>query len=242
MLESRWDQGVWNQGGAPRPLFAVAETLFVAAAYIAISLAAVRVFDLSFVFPEGWMPAEKAVGAGFLIGAAVQVLLVLLAAYLFGFVDLRRAISKTFSRSTPKAWTIAAVATAIHIGTAVLVFLPQPERVWEASSLNLILSAVPAADGWSQEVLFRGYVLSRLARGGVPRLAQVLISGGLFAAIHIGYAGEGAWATIAPLVGTFMLGCFFAWSVQSGRGSLTPVVVCHMLIIVIAQPWLALAR
>ena len=229
-------------GGAPRPLLAVVETSAVAAAYIASSIAAVRTFDLSFLAPEVWTPAERAVGSGFLIGAFVQVSLVLVGAYLVGLVDLRRAITETFSPSTRKAWTIAVIATAIHIGTAVLVFLPQPERVWEASSVNLILSAVPAADGWSQEVFFRGYVLFRLARGGVPGLAQVLISGGLFAAIHTGYAGEGTWAMLSPLVGTFMLGCFYAWSVQSGRGSLMPVVFCHMLIIVIAQPWLALAR
>jgi hypothetical protein len=39
-----------------------------------------------------------------------------------------------------------------------------------------------------------------------------------------------------------MLGCFYAWAVQSGRGSLRPVVCCHVLIIVALQPWLALAR
>jgi membrane protease YdiL (CAAX protease family) len=110
------------------------------------------------------------------------------------------------------------------------------------SGLNLILSAVPAADGWSQEVLFRGYVLFRLARAGVPAIAQILLSGSLFAAIHFGYAGETAWAFLAPLVGTFMLGCFYAAAVRSGGGSLKPVICCHMLIIIILQPWLALAR
>jgi hypothetical protein len=228
--------------GASGPLLAVAETAAVAAVYIAISIGAVNTFDLSFVFPEVWTPAQRTVGSGFLIGAVVQVALVLPGAYLLRLVDLRRAIGATFAPATRQAWTIALIATAIHIGTALLVFLPQPERVWEASSLNLILSAVPAADGWSQEVLFRGYVLFRLTRGGVPALAQVLISGGLFAAIHIGYMGEGTWAALAPLLGTFTLGCFYAWSVQSGRGSLKPVVFCHVLIIVIEQPWLALAR
>jgi hypothetical protein len=222
-------------------LLAVAETISVAAAYIAISLTAVGAFDLSFAFPEAWTPAERTVGSGFLVGAIVQVAIVLLGAHLLSLVDLRRAITETFSRSTRKAWAIAVLATAIHIGTALLIFLPQPERVWEASSINLILSVVPAADGWTQEVVFRGYVLFRLARGGVPGLAQILISGGLFAAIHIGYVGEGTWAALSPLVGTFMLGCFYAWSVQSGRGSLMPVIFCHMLIIIVVQPWLALA-
>jgi membrane protease YdiL (CAAX protease family) len=170
------------------------------------------------------------------------VVLVLFGACLLGGKDLQRAIAASLAASTSKAWTIAAIATAIHIGTGMLLFLPQPERVWELSGLNLILSAVPAADGWSQEVLFRGYVLLRLARADIPPIVQILVSGSLFAAIHFGYAGETAWAILTPLVGTFMLGCFYAWAVRSGGGSLKPVICCHMLIIVVLQPWLALAR
>jgi hypothetical protein len=220
-----------------RQAYAFAEVAAVAAAYILISTSTVGAVDISFLFPAGWSPAERATGSGFLTGAIVQAALVLLGAWLLGGKDLRKAIAASLAPSTRKAWTIAAIATAIHIGTALLLFLPQPARVLEVSGLNLILSAVPAADGWSQEVLFRGYVLLRLARAGVPAAAQILLSGLLFAAIHFGYAAESAW----PLVGTFMLGCFYAWAVRSGGGSLKPVIVCHMLIIVILQPWLALA-
>jgi hypothetical protein len=225
-----------------REVHAAAEVVSVVGVYILISTAAVGAVDVASLFPANWSSAERATGSGFLTGALVQVVLVLLGAYLLGPKDLRRAIAASFVVSTRKAWIIAAIATAIHIGTGLLVFLPRPERVWELSGLNLVLSAVPAADGWSQEVLFRGYVLLRLARAGVPAIVQILVSGSLFAAIHFGYAGETAWAFLAPLVGTFMLGCFFAWAVQSGRGSLKPVISCHILIIVILQPWLALAR
>lgn len=225
-----------------RQVHAATEVLAIAAAYIVISTSAVKAFDVAFLFPANWSLDERSTGSGFLIGALVQVGLVLLAAYVVGLKDLRSAIANSFASSTRKAWTIAAIATAIHIGTALLLFLPQPERIWELSGLNLALSAIPAADGWSQEALFRGYVILRLSRAGIPALAQILVSGGLFAAIHLGYAGETAWAFLAPLVGTFMLGCFYAWAVQSGRGSLKPVICCHILIIVILQPWLALVR
>ena len=221
---------------------AAAEVVAVAAAYIVISTTAVGTVDLAFLFPADWSSVERTVGGGFLTGALVQVLLVLLAAYLLGIRDVHRAIAASLAPSTRKAWTIAAIATAIHIGTAMLVFLPEPERVGELSRLNLILSAVPAPDGWSQEVMFRGYVLFRLARADVPAIAQIVISGSLFAAIHFGYTGATAWTILAPLIGTFMLGCFYAWAVRSGGGSLKPVICCHMLIIVILQPWLALAR
>ena len=225
-----------------RQALAVAEAVSVAAVYILVSTTAVGAIDLAVLFPAHWSSMERATGSGFLTGAVVQVVLVLIAAYLLGITDVRKAIAASFSPSSRQAWIIAGIATAIHIGTALLLFLPQPERVWEWSQLNLILSAVPAADGWSQEVLFRGYVLSRLARAQVPAIAQILISGGLFAAIHLGYAGDTVWAILAPLVGTFMLGCFYAWAVQTGRGSLKPVICCHVLIIVVLQPWLALAR
>ncbi len=221
---------------------AVAEVLTVAALYILISTTAVGSIDAASLFPPSWTPAERATGGGFLIGALVQILLVLIGAYGFGRTALREAIAAGFAASTRPAWIVAGIATAIHIGTALLLFLPEPERVWEPSALNLLLSLVPAADGWSQEVLFRGYVILRLARAGVPGIAQVLASGSLFAAIHLGYAGETAWEIVSPLVGTFMLGCFYAWAVQLGRGSLKPVICCHVLIIVVLQPWLALAR
>ena len=221
---------------------AIAEVISAAALYILISTAAVSAVDVSFLFPANWSFAERATGSGFLTGALVQVALVLIGAYLIGLKDLQKAIAATVAASTRKAWTIAAIATAIHIGTAMLLFVPQLERVWELSGRNLILSVVPAADGWSQEVLFRGYVLFRLARAAVPGIAQILLSGCLFAAIHFGYAGATAWEFLSPLVGTFMLGSFYAWAVRSGHGSLKPVICCHVLIIIVLQPWLALAR
>jgi hypothetical protein len=221
---------------------AAVEVVSVAAIYIIISTTVVSSVDAAFLFPASWSSAERTTGGGFLTGALVQAVLVLVGAYLLRLEDLRGAIAASLLASSRKAWIIAAIATAIHIGTAMLVFLPQADRVWELSGLNLLLSVIPAADGWSQEVLFRGYVLFRLARAGVPMIAQIPISGGLFAAIHFGYAGETTWAVLSPLVGTFMLGCFYAWAVRSGAGSLKPVICCHMLIIVILQPWLALAR
>ena len=220
----------------------IAEVVAVSAVYIAVSITAVSSFDVTQFFPEYWPANARQTGSTFLIGATVQIALVLAGAYIVGLEDLKRAIYATFARSTQKAWSIAVIATAIHIATALFVILPEPERVWEPSTLNLILSAVPAADGWSQELLFRGYVLFRLARGGVPALPQILLSGLLFAMIHWGYVGDGVWAAVTPLIGTFMLGCFFAWAVQCGNESLKPVIFCHMLIIVVLQPWLAFAH
>src|SRR5687768_14267370 len=120
-----------------RPVLALVEVGAVAAAYILISTGAVGAIDASALFPPGWSAAERATGGGFLVGAMVQVLLVLIGAYLLGLKDLRTAIGAGLAPSTQEAWIIASIATAIHIGTAMLVFLPNPERVWEPSGLNL---------------------------------------------------------------------------------------------------------
>lgn len=223
-------------------VLACAEVFAFAATYVFISTTAASNLDAGFLFPQAWSAAERATGSGFLVGAVVQVTLVLVGAYVFRINDLRLGIGAAIKSSTRPAWIVAGIATAIHIGTALLFFLPQPGRVVETSALNLILSAAPAPDGWSQEVMFRGYVLFRLGRAGAPAIIQITLSGCLFAAIHFGYTGAGVWAFLSPLLGTFMLGCFYAWAVQLGRGSLKPVVCCHVLIIVITQPWLALAR
>jgi hypothetical protein len=110
---------------------AFAEVTAVAGAYILISTSTVGAVDVSFLFPAGWSPAERATGSGFLTGAVVQAALVLLGAWLLGGKDLRKAIAAGLAPSTRKAWTIAAIATAIHIGTALLLFLPQPAGCWK---------------------------------------------------------------------------------------------------------------
>jgi hypothetical protein len=230
-----------NRTAKHRKVGATAEVVAVAGAYIVISTTAIAALDASFLFPANWPAPERATGSSFLIGAVVQLLLVLVGAYLVGLKDLREAIANTFKRSSREAWVIAGIATAIHIGTGVLAFLPDAREVWELSSRNLVLSLVCSPDGWSQEVLFRGYVIYRLARATVAPATQILLSGALFAAIHFGYAGDTAWTIIAPLVGTFVLGCFYAWAVRRGGGSLKPVVCCHILIVIVLQPWLALA-
>jgi hypothetical protein len=112
-----------------RQLSAVAEVILVAATYIFISTAAVGGLGVAFLFPVHWSAAERATGSGFLIGAAVQVALVLSGAYLLRGPDLRRALAASLATSTRKAWTIACIATAIHITTALLLFLPRPVRV-----------------------------------------------------------------------------------------------------------------
>ncbi len=65
-----------------QPIYATLEVAVLAGAYILISTATAQGVDASFLFPAAWSSAERGTGSGFLIGAIVQVALVLVGAYL----------------------------------------------------------------------------------------------------------------------------------------------------------------
>lgn len=217
---------------------ALVEIVLLGLVYIAVAPAFVRSVDWRALFPASFSQAESATGAGFLAGAVIQ--LVLVAAFAVMFKTMRSAIKGSIQFGTAAAWGAALIACVIHATTLAAFFIDDPARILEASERNLILSIAPAADGWSQEVMFRGYVIYRLAQSGAPAVVQILTSAILFAAIHFGFTGNDPWSVFWPLFGTAVLGGFLAWSVRLGNGALMPAVVCHTLLIIIIQPWLSL--
>jgi len=218
---------------------AIVEVILIGTAYIIFAHAVAAAFRLEAIMPAFLGGPERGVGATFIAGAVAQIALVL--AFAMVFKDLRRAIANSLKFGSIPAWGTALIAISIHAATIAFFFLDDPTQIFEPSRRNLFLSIAPAFDGWSQEVFFRGYVIYRLARGGLPVLAQIAVSALLFAGIHVGYVGDDLFSVIWPLFGTAVLGGFFAWSVLLARGALLPVVSCHAVLIVIVQPWLALS-
>ena len=219
-------------------LLAAAEVALVTILYIAGAQFAIGAVHVDALLPSFLSPSERAVGGVFAVGALAQ--LAMIAAAAMALPDIRAAAA-TIRRGNRPGWTIALIGAAIQVAAVALFFLPDAGRIVEPSARNLILSVIPAPDGWSQEVLFRGYILLRLARAGFPLWLQVAVSAAAFAAIHVGYLGVGFWGLFWPLVGTASLGAVFAVSVSAARGSLLPAVTAHVLVIVLTQPWLALA-
>lgn len=70
----------------------------------------------------------------------------------------------------------------------------------------------------SEELLFRGFLFSALARGAGVVVAA-LITNSLWTAMHIGYSPAG-------LVEVFLVGLYFSWLLWR-TGSLWPALVCH---------------
>jgi hypothetical protein len=217
----------------------MAEVALLTAAYIGFAHLCVARFDLSSLLPDFLTDKEARVGASFLVGAVAQLLFVMVAAAVLP--TMREATRATLKPAPKPAWIVALVAAGIQCVTVLAFFLPDPTDVVELSARHAVLFPLPLADGWSQEVMFRGYIIFRLTRAGVAIRWQIALSALAFATIHLGYIGSEGLGVFWPLVGTATLGGILAWSVVEGRGSILPAVVAHVAILVVVQPWLALA-
>ena len=219
----------------------IAEVALVAAAYIALARISVASLDVSPLLANFLTAREAAVGGVFLIGALAQLLFVLAMSSIPAATDFRRAIRSSWQRAPREAWIIAMVAAVIQCATVAFFFIPDPAAIVELSARRALMPLLAVCDGWSQEVVFRGYLLLRLAKAGLPVWLQIAASAAAFASIHLGYIGSEGLGLWWPLIGTGTLGAFLALSVVAGKGSLLPAVTAHVLIILIVQPWLALA-
>jgi membrane protease YdiL (CAAX protease family) len=212
----------------------------VTAAYMALSHLAVWHLDAVPLLPSLPSEREAHIGSVFLIGALAQLLFVL-AAIAVAVPGFREAARATLQTAPSQAWFIALAAAAIQCGTVVAFFIPDASRIFELSERNVLLTILPLTDGWTQEVMFRGYILLRLAKADIPIFGQIAASATAFASIHLGYIGSAGLGFVWPLLGTATLGGILAWSVVVARGSILPVTAAHLIIIAVTQPWLALA-
>ena len=85
----------------------------------------------------------------------------------------------------------------------------------------LALLVVGVGAPLSEELLFRGFLLSALAGSGMGFWGGALITTGLWTALHAGYSAVG-------IVEVFLIGLFFSWLLWR-TGSLRVAIFCHAL-------------
>ena len=85
----------------------------------------------------------------------------------------------------------------------------------------LALLVVGVGAPLSEELLFRGFLLSALASSRVGFWGGALITTGLWTALHVGYSTAG-------IVEVFLIGLFFSWLLWR-TGSLRVAIFCHAL-------------
>jgi uncharacterized protein len=97
--------------------------------------------------------------------------------------------------------------------------------VIERYPLLLVFSAITA--GITEELVFRGYILSRLSVFFKNRHLPAFISALLFSATHLTYK------TLSELIFTFLIGVIFAYHYQKYR-NIKVVIIVHFLVDLIA--------
>ncbi|WP_190811438.1 CPBP family intramembrane glutamic endopeptidase [Flagellimonas sp. S3867] len=223
------------------------ETILVGAVYITLSNIAVAkdIFGATKWF-NGFSEIESNVAGGFTTGAITQIILVIVLVSIPYFTDVRKSISTLFQPATTRGWRIALIILFIEVIVLYLGWIKEFDKLFDTSIFGISMSIIPSFDGITQEIIFRGYIILRLARSGVSQTGQIIVSGLLFASIHISYAAAPGQdlitmitASLIPMAGTFGLGAAWAFAFQQSEYKLMPVVVSHILVIALVQPWLA---
>ncbi|NIU44107.1 MAG: CPBP family intramembrane metalloprotease [Nitrospinaceae bacterium] len=223
---------------------ALTEVCLLAAAYYLFIVFLARVLgDVSF-WQSSFSGPTQQLAAGFTRSVAAQLFFIVVLAVVIRNRTVLEALRSLRQKAPAAGWFIALAAAFIHATVLAAGWIENPSRIFDVSLLNLSLSLIPAADGFSQEVFFRGYVVLRLARDGFSRTTQVVVSGLLFGLLHWNWGlhlSAPSWLDVlSPVLGTFILGVVFAFAFQASKYRLLPVVVAHVLLIIIIQPWLGL--
>lgn len=220
---------------------AVAEATAATSFYLLVAFGGLRLLDISAAL--SWLTREEAeVLSGFIVGSVGQIAAVALLWVVLRPPDLEKAVAATRVSSNAEGWSIALAIIAVEAVVVLGFVLDVGWRALEPSALNVTGSLAPLLDGVTQEVFFRGYLILRLARGGHGPFMQLLFSSAAFSAIHVGYVGEGWIEALTPLLGTMGLGAALGWAFIRSGYSLRPPIMAHVAILVLVQPWLALAR
>ena len=85
----------------------------------------------------------------------------------------------------------------------------------------LALLVVGVGAPLSEELLFRGFLLSALARSRLGFWGGAVLSTALWTSLHAGYSAVG-------IVEVFLIGIFFSWLLWR-TGSLRVAIFCHAL-------------
>jgi hypothetical protein len=220
---------------------ATAEATAATVFYLLVAFGGLRLFDISAAL--SWLTREEAeVVSGFIVGSVSQIVAIALLWLLFRPAGLRDSVAATRISSNAEGWIIAGVIIAVEAVVMHGFILDVGWRALEPSAVNVTGSLGPLMDGVTQEVFFRGYLILLLARGGHGRFVQLLFSSVAFSAIHVGYVGEAWKEALLPLLGTMGLGAALGWAFIRGGYSLRPPIIAHVAILILVQPWLALAR
>ncbi len=159
---------------------------------------------------------------------------------------IRDLFANLLAPAARPGWIFAVITASMQITILTAFYIRDVSLIWEPSLFNLYMSLATAIGGGvGEELLYRGYILTRLKAGGLSPTVQVLVSGALFGLAHVSWSaaqsGAGLVQVLSPVVGTFLLGALFARAFQLSGYRLLPVVIAHGAINLVIEPALILS-
>jgi uncharacterized protein len=220
----------WTPGWA---IFATVIIILLAAACAAGLMGVAYLADSPLRLPGMARAGEGSEGATALatLGAwqAAAVLLTLLASVLWG--GRPRGVLALRTAGSPWVY-VKAVVLMVLLQTAVSTvqqtllkhdlyvdLRPFVELFKEQWGLAFLVVGIGAP--LSEELLFRGFLLSALARSRLGFAGAAILSSALWTALHAGYSATG-------IAEVFLIGLFFSWLLWR-TGSLWVPIFCHAL-------------
>jgi membrane protease YdiL (CAAX protease family) len=150
------------------------------------------------------------------------------------------------SRARIWGWLLAVLFAALYGGGTLTTMIKAGAPVatdWSFFRIAVALS-LGASAGICEETVFRGFVMGQARDGGAHWFVQILLSGLLFGAAHMGWGSMRGHVDFGQMIGamtaTAILGLMMAVTYLAGRRSLTPVIFAHGAIDLLIEPWLLL--
>jgi membrane protease YdiL (CAAX protease family) len=228
--------GLWRQTGGRYEAVTAWSAPAALAATVVILLVAILIGGLAGGLVEGWLGAQEHAGhsSGALltrvagVQAAIMALVLLVAAPKYS----GRPMAVLALETVPRAATVVSALAAM-----VLLLAPYNLAVYALSSGSMVQDLEPFADlmgsnmAWlaaivigigaplSEELLFRGFLQSALARSRIGYFGASLVTTMGWTALHAGYSPAG-------LIEVFLIGLLLSWLLWR-TGSLWVPIVCH---------------
>lgn len=140
------------------------------------------------------------------------------------------------------AWISALVVTLLYV-LYTFKKIPFVYKMQKEVSLFKLIGLLSIIGGLIEELVFRQWLMNVLDSKGYGMIIQVLISGILFALIHILWVifSRDKKFLLGAFISTFLLGTLLAIVYLIGNRNVGPCIISHALINIIIEPWLLLA-
>jgi membrane protease YdiL (CAAX protease family) len=185
-------------------------------------------FDLGRLQAES---KETAALATLAVGQVITVILTLVASSVFGG-NVRDVLALRAAVGSPSVYPKAiALMLVLQLAVSAVQYIFIPNDMFNdlrpfAQYINdghwvLALMVVGVGAPLAEELLFRGFLLSALARSRLGFWGAAIVSTGLWTALHVGYS-------LAGVIEVFLIGIYFSWLLWR-TGSLRVALFCHAL-------------